>query len=77
MKNITYVDYKFQTTKHNRIIFDKELNASTFFSEHNLADGQVCLLRNVEGQLTIVVSDFYEKDSAEEGLMSTLYRNKD
>ena len=65
MKNITYVDYKFQTTTNNHIVFDKELNASEFLSSHDLADGQVCLLRNVEGQLTIVVSDFYEKDSAE------------
>ena len=31
MKNITYVDYKFQTTKHNRIIFDKELLNSTVY----------------------------------------------
>ncbi len=77
MRNITYVDYKFQTTTNNRILFDKELNASEFLSSHDLADGQVCLLRNVEGQLVIVVSDFYEKDSAEEDNVYPLFKNKD
>ena len=86
-----YVDYNFETQEPQNIIFDKELNCTEFFETHNLADGQMCMLKNVDGRLVLWISDFIEKDSGqmsfdfgkteqegtyEESLVGILYSNK-
>ena len=86
-----YVDYNFETNENSSIVFDKELDATEFFETQALADGQMCMLKNVDGRLVLWISDFVEPDSGqmsfdfgkteqegtyEESLVGILYSNK-
>ncbi len=85
-----YVDYNFETQEPQNIIFDKELNCTEFFETHNLADGQMCMLKNIDNQLVLWITDFVEPDAQmrfdfgeteqegtyEESLVGILYSNK-
>ena len=87
-----YVDYNFETQDNSSIVFDKELDAAEFFETQTLSDGQMCMLKNVDGRLVLWISDFVEPDSGqmsfdftpkteqegtyEESLVGILYSNK-
>lgn len=87
-----YVDYNFETQDNSSIVFDSELDAAEFFETQGLSDGQMCMMKNVNGRLVLWVSDFVEHDSGqmsfdftakteqegtyEESLVSILYSNK-
>jgi hypothetical protein len=60
-----YVDYNFECRENSSIVFDKELDCDTFFETQNLSDGQMCMLKNVDGRLVLWISDFVEPDSGQ------------
>ena len=66
MKKIMYVDYNFETQEPQSIVFDKELNCTEFMETHNLSDGQMCMLKNVDGRLVLWITDFVERDSVQQ-----------
>ena len=88
MKKIMYVDYNFETQEPQSIVFDKELNCTEFMETHKLSDGQMCMLRNVDGRLVLWITDFVEdqdrqmsfdfvEGSDDTSLVSIVYGNKD
>ena len=60
-----YVDYNFETNDNSSIVFDSELDAAEFFDTQGLSDGQMCMMKNVNGRLVLWVSDFVEHDSGQ------------
>ena len=86
MKKIMYVDYNFETQEPQSIVFDKELNCTEFMETHNLSDGQMCMLRHVDGRLVLWITDFVENQDQQlsfnfteddTSLASIVYGNKD
>tara|TARA_B100000902_G_scaffold61164_1_gene68244 strand:+ start:2718 stop:2930 length:213 start_codon:yes stop_codon:yes gene_type:complete len=60
-----YVGYDFNVDKYGKITFDEELNAERFLSLNGFRDGQVCMLRNVDGRLVLVCTDYIEDNPAQ------------